>query len=178
MPRNQVAASQLVPEPSTRQQVVWGMQSAVILAVVWLALTGLDALLLGAVTALAGGFIGARFVPGFPYPWRPLLLLGFLAYFLRTSILGGLDVAWRAMTPRPAIEPGWITYQLTLPPGQPRTLLISILSLVPGTLSADIEADDTLIVHALVHEPDRNHAAIADLEARISELFSLGGGPD
>lgn len=175
MARTHVASSQLVPVPSLRQRWVWAVQCAVILATVWLALTGLDALYLGALTAAIGGFIGARFVPGFPYPWRPHRLLAFFLYFIRTSVHGGLDVAWRALLPRPAISPGWIRYPLTLPPGQPRTLLISIMSLVPGTLSADIEADDILVVHVLVQKPDQDRALaeIRDLEDRISRLFSL-----
>lgn len=166
--------SQRVPAPDRRQRGWWAVQCALILLLVWLALTGLDALLLGVFAAVLGGLVSAWIVPGRPYPWRPLRLLRFGHYFLWTSIRGGIDVAWRAMHPRLAIAPGWLRYRMVLPPGQPRTLMVSVLSLVPGTLSADLEADDTLLVHVLVgDDPEAIRADVARLEREIRLFFSL-----
>jgi len=166
--------SQRIPIPEGRERVIWGVQCAVILAVIWLALTGIDALLLGLVTVTVGGIAGAWMVPGMPHPWRPLRLLRFCGFFLWTSLEGGFDVAWRAMHPRLAIEPGWLRYRLDLPAGQPRTLMVSIMSLLPGTLSADLESDNVLLVHALVADDlDAVQATALRLEREIAWFFSL-----
>lgn len=166
--------SQLIPTPQGGQRLLWGAQCAIILAVIWLALTGFDALALGALTVLLGGAAGAWLVPGMPYPWRPLRLLRFTGFFLLSSLQGGFDVAWRALHPRLAIEPGWLRYRLTLPAGQPRTLMVSIMSLLPGTLSADLESDNTLLIHALVAD-DLNavRETTLRLEQEIAWFFSL-----
>ncbi len=179
VPTGDVNDSQQIPLPDRRQRWGWGLQCAVILAVIWLSLTGLDALLLGVITAALGGVFGALVVPGHPYTWRPLRLLRFLVYFLKESIAGGFDVAWRALHPRLEVRPGWLRYPLTLPAGQPRTLMVSILSLVPGTLSVDLEANDSLLVHALLDEdPAATLATVKRLEHEIAWFFSLAGPDD
>jgi len=153
-----------------RSRMRWGIQLTIILAVVWLALNGLSGWILGLLVCLAGGLAGARAVPAHPYPWRPHRLANFAAYFLRASLAGGIDVAWRAMHPKLPIEPRWIEYPLNLPPGQPRTLMISVVSLLPGTLSADLRDDRVLVIHAL---SGPGQPAIEALEKRIQRLFSL-----
>jgi len=181
VPTGDVNDSQRIPQPDRGQLWGWGLQCAFILAVIWLTLTGFDALLLGLITAALGGAFGALVVPGYPYTWRPLRLVRFLAYFLRESVAGGFDVAWRALNPRLGIQPGWLRYPLSLPHGQPRTLMVSILSLVPGTLCVDLEADDTLLVHALLDEdPAATFATVQRLEREIAWFFSLTGpdGPE
>ncbi|TVS14661.1 MAG: cation transporter [Gammaproteobacteria bacterium] len=166
--------SQRIPTPSGRARLLWGVQCAVILGVIWLALTGVDALILGAITVIVGGTAGAWAVPGMPYPWRPLRLFRFAGFFLWSSISGGFDVAWRALHPRLAIDPRWMRYRLELPAGQPRTLMVSIMSLLPGTLSADLESDNVLLVHALMgSDPDAVRANVAQLEREIAWFFSL-----
>lgn len=148
----------------------WGIQLTIVLAALWLALNGLSGWLLGLLVSLAGGVAGAWLVPAHPYPWRPHRLLGFALFFVRASLAGGVDVAWRAMHPRLPIEPTWLEYPLSLPPGQPRTLMISVVSLLPGTLSADLKDDQLLVVHGISGSPRQSVEA---LEKRISWLFSL-----
>jgi len=61
---------------------------------------------------------------------------------------------------------------MTLPDGQPRTLLISTISLLPGTLSADLEDDGRhLIVHSLVAGAE---ASVSRLDHWIAWLFDVG----
>lgn len=168
------SASQRTPTPTAGQRALWAAQCAVILAVIWLALTGLDALTLGAMTAVIGGIFGAWVAPGRPHTWRPLRLFRFTRYFLWTSLAGGLDVAWRALQPRMAIHPTWLRYRLSLPPGQPRTLMVSMLSLMPGTLSAELQDDDMLLVHALDGSDEQaTRNSVGKLEQELAWFFSL-----
>ncbi|MDZ7826958.1 MAG: Na+/H+ antiporter subunit E [Gammaproteobacteria bacterium] len=166
--------SQPATGPDRRQRWIWGLQITCILAVIWLALTGLEAWLLGLVTVTVAGFTGAVLVPGRPYPWRPARLVRFTAFFLYWSIRGGLDVARRALAPGLPISPRWLRYRIALPPGQPRTLLVSILSLLPGTLSADLEEADLLVVHALTGEDSASvRRNVHRLESEVAWFFSL-----
>jgi multicomponent Na+:H+ antiporter subunit E len=57
-----------------------------------------------------------------------------------------------------------------VPKGQPRTLLVSAISLMPGTLTADVEGDE-LVLHLLAPEMEREVDA---LEARVAALFAPG----
>jgi multicomponent Na+:H+ antiporter subunit E len=148
----------------------WAVQSAIVLAVLWLALDGLANPLPGLLLALVGAALGAWLAPGESYPWRPLRLLRFFAWFLRESLRGGVDVAARALHPRLPIAPCLVEYRIGLPPGMPRTVMMSVLSLLPGTLSADLGDDGRLTVHALAPEALEG---VAELECRVAQLFSL-----
>lgn len=170
----------------------WALQVAVLLAVVWLALDGLDNAFTGLFFVLMAAAVGAWLVPGEVHPWRPLRLLVFFFWFVLASWRGGIDVARRALAPSLPVSPTWHQHELALPPGLPRTVFVAVLSLLPGTLSVDLlvagsddaaEAGpngqggegravaDRLIVHALTADAI---AGVAELERRIQWLFSLG----
>jgi len=85
-------------------------------------------------------------LPPVPLVWRELLM--FAPFFLRRSLQGGADVAWRAFHPRMPIAPELIDYPLRLPPGLPRVILVNTVSLLPGTLSAELDGQ-VLKVHVL-----------------------------
>lgn len=149
----------------------WAVQVAVVLMVAWLALDGTGSLLVGLAFAAAGALVGGLLVPAEVHPWRPLRLLGFAAWFLQASLRGGVDVLVRAATPSLPVSPGIHRHRLVLPPGLPRTFFMSVLSLVPGTLSVDLEEDArVLVVHVLAAEAV---AGVAALERRVAWLFSL-----
>ncbi len=174
MNREQASRQQTAWRPQSGDRIRWGVQLTIILAVLWLALNGLDGWLVGTAACLIGGGLGAWLVPARPYPWRPHRLATFFGYFLRESLVGGLDVAWRALHPALPIEPHWVEHRLRLPSGQPRTLMISVVSLLPGTLSAELTGDNTLVIHSIAPRPD---STIKGLEQRIVWLFSLEDAP-
>lgn len=154
-----------------RERLAWGQQAFVALVLVWLALNGLAAWRSGLVVAGAGAVLAAAVAVGEPYRWRPHRLAAFAAFFVVASFRGGIDVAWRALHPGMPIDPRFVRFPLDLPPGQPRTLMVSTLSLMPGTLSADLEDDGrTLVVHVLTAEAE---ASVAWLQARVARLFAL-----
>jgi multicomponent Na+:H+ antiporter subunit E len=137
----------------------------------WLVLTDLEpaSLVFGMPAILAGAALAALFPPAPPWRIAPLAALGFAGFFASQSVRGALDVARRALDPRLPLRPGFRTVILTLGPGPGRVLLANTVSLLPGTLSAEIEGR-RLIVHTLDLESDLA-ADVAALEARIRAAF-------
>jgi multicomponent Na+:H+ antiporter subunit E len=94
-------------------------------------------------------------------------LARFLTYFVSQSLAGGIQVAWLALQPRPALRPALIELPLPLPPGLPRLLFTAALSLMPGTLGVRLHGD-TLLVHVL----DRQQALqTEELAERVAAVF-------
>ncbi len=98
-------------------------------------------------------------------------LLRLLPYFLASSISGGWDVARRVLSPQMAVEPGFITFRLSLPAGPARTFLIQLIGLLPGTLGAWLEGD-CLTVHVL-HQDATHEDALRAAEERVAAAFAL-----
>jgi len=95
----------------------------------------------------------------------------FCGFFLVRSVVAGLDVARRLLSPALPIHPGEITMTCYLPEGSPRWLLANTLSLMPGTLSVLLE-DNSLLLHCL----DTNQSVerdVRDCERRIAAVFGL-----
>ncbi len=152
-----------------RSRSLWGLHVALLLGVLWWALAGNRAWGFGLAFILCGALAGATLAPVRLWRIKPLRLPGFIGFFLRQSWLGGWDVARRALRRDLPLEPRWARWPLGLPPGQPRTLMIGVVSLLPGTLSADLR-EDTLWVHSLAGDP---RPGLAELEQRVSRLFGL-----
>lgn len=133
-----------------RATLGWFLQIFILLLLVWTALNGFDGLLAGLAAALSGAAIGSFFAHGQTYPWHPIRGLAFAGFFVLESFKGGSDVAWRALHPALKIQPEFADHSIELPTGLPTTLLVSIVSLLPGTLSVRLfEAEKVLTVHAL-----------------------------
>lgn len=106
--------------------------------------------------------------------------LRFAPYFLRAALVGGLDVARRALSPTMPLDPGLWRYSIRLPDGPPRVLFVNCLSLLPGTFSADLEGSE-LTVHLLARDAS-GPGRLRELEERVAGLFGLaldagGDGP-
>jgi multicomponent Na+:H+ antiporter subunit E len=142
---------------------------AAILALIWLALTRGEATLLGAAALPAACWLSLRLLP----PHRPLRLLPLVATapaFVWRSLLGGIDVARRALDPRLPLNPGWIEVAVDLPDGG-RVALGGQLSLMPGTLAAGSEGG-RLLVHVLDRDQDVEGAVRIE-EVRLGRAAGL-----
>jgi multicomponent Na+:H+ antiporter subunit E len=95
--------------------------------------------------------------------------LAFMPYFLWQSLLGGLDVAVRVLRPVMRIRPGFQQYRVRLQNLNARVFFLDSISLLPGTLSADMRAG-VIEVHALDASADLA-PELADLERRVARLF-------
>jgi multicomponent Na+:H+ antiporter subunit E len=129
-----------------------------------------DAMLSG-LAVLASALASYPLVPMGSWRWRYRGLLRFLPFFLQQSIQGGLDVAWRALHPRLPVLPGFMEYPFRLPDGPARSFFVTALSLLPGTLSADLR-NDVLQVH-LLHREMPARKRIEQLELRVAAIFEV-----
>lgn len=146
---------------------------AVMLAAVWWMLTLADASAwgFGAVVITLVAALSVLLFPPSIHRLRPLGLLQFMAYFLGHSVLAGVDVARRLLTPSLPIKPGEITLSLRLPEGGPRWLLANTLSLMPGTLSVHLE-EDQLTVHCL-DTSDGIESGVRQAEFQVARAFGI-----
>ena len=98
-------------------------------------------------------------------------LLFFAGFFIRQSLLGGVQVARLALQRRPRLDPVLIELPLDLPPGMPRLLFTATLGLMPGTLGVRL-GTESLHVHVLdASLPIGREADI--LSGHIARLFGV-----
>lgn len=144
---------------------------AALFSAIWLALAGAEgsSWIIG-IPFVALATLAAQRLAG-PRVHGPRLLstLRFVPYFVIESIRGGLDVASRVMRPRLRIAPGISTYDLRLASVNARVFFLNSVSLLPGTLSADLRGA-RLYVHALDTKDDID-AGLRRLETQIADLF-------
>jgi multicomponent Na+:H+ antiporter subunit E len=105
---------------------------------------------------------------------RGLNVLGvmrFVVFFVSYSFRGGWDVARRAFSPAMPLNPTLLTYQSRLRDQRAQVLLVNVMSLLPGTVSAGLEKG-VMTLHAL----DAGPCTIQEvrmLEDRIANLFKV-----
>lgn len=143
---------------------------AVLAALWWLLADGNPASWLVGVPAVAAAAWAAHALGG--GHTRGLSVTGlarFAPFFLWESLRGGLDVVARTLAPRPAIDPGFIDYPLTLTSPTARVFFVNCVSLVPGTLAAELDGD-RVVVHVLARGSDPV-AGLKALEAAVAGVF-------
>jgi multicomponent Na+:H+ antiporter subunit E len=96
-------------------------------------------------------------------------LLKFLPYFVWESMLGGIDVVSRVMRSEMRIAPGFLDYRIQLKQPSARRLFVNTLSLLPGTLSADLDGE-CLRIHALDRGVDLK-GELERLERMVSAVY-------
>ncbi|HSG57839.1 MAG TPA: Na+/H+ antiporter subunit E, partial [Paracoccaceae bacterium] len=114
--------------------------------------------------------LSLRLLPPGP-PLRLWALARFLPGFILRSVVGGVDVAWRAFHPRLPIDPGWIELPVTLTAGG-RVALGAELSLMPGTLVAGSDGE-RMLIHVLNRQQDAIGLVRAE-EARMAQIIRTG----
>lgn len=143
-------------------------------ALLWLLLTGEDTAswFIGLPTVAAATIASLLLQPVVGWKLNFHGLARFLPFFLWGSLRGSIDVAKRALHPQLPLAPLLVDYELRLPPGAWRVFLVNTVSLLPGTLSAELQGD-CLTVHALDGSQESVTEKLQILEARIAGLFGL-----
>lgn len=162
---------------STRERLRHLLWRTIGLALVWVVITeaAVTSLAVGIPLALLGAALSvvvqprslsAVYVPG---------AVRYLLFFAAQSVLGGVDVARRALSPSMPLDPACVQYPLRIAGDSPRVVFANTISLLPGTLSARF-LGDVIEVHVL-----DNHARVledlARVEERVAGLFGTNLPP-
>lgn len=144
-----------------------------LLAMLWWVLTegSLDGWAAGSLVVFCAAVASLALAPPGLYRWRILELPGFALFFIRQSVLGGVDVARRAFDPRIPIDPDFVDYPLRLPIEPARVFFANTMSLLPGTLSVTLR-EDAIQLHILNRQMPVRQTAEA-LEERVAALFGV-----
>ena len=150
-----------------------GLQRGLILATVWWVLTDghADSWAMGLPAIAVGVFIGLALPAPGQSRWKIRAALGFIPVFLWQSVLGGVDVARRALHPRMPLQPGLITYDLSLEHESARVFLVNTISLLPGTLSVHLEGSRLTLQALDTTLP--NVEEIRHMEDRVAGIFGI-----
>jgi multicomponent K+:H+ antiporter subunit E len=144
----------------------------------WLALNNSIApahIALGALLAWVLPLAGLHLTDG---PWprlhRPGVAMKLALRVLRDIVVSNVEVARRVLGPEAAIKPGFLRVPLDLTDDWAITTLAGIITMTPGTLTADVAADRSyLLVHAF--HVDDAEAIIASIktryEAPLKEIY-------
>lgn len=102
-----------------------------------------------------------------PYGKRAYYLTYFVIYVLWAMVLSNLSIAKLVLQPKPHLDPGIIGVPLTVTSGLEITILASVITLTPGTISVDLgrnaDGQQVLYVHNLtVVDPDAFRHSVKD----------------
>lgn len=144
---------------------------AVLLAILWWILTdgAMNSWLVGVPVVLFATLVSVKLLP--PFTLSLIGLIRFIPFFLWRSLYGGMDVARRALHPGMPISPRMYNHRWRLPPGLSRVFMANTVSLLPGTLSAELD-EEFLAVHVLDQTGDFS-SDLFILEEYVARLFGL-----
>ncbi len=143
------------------------------MALLWLGLNGLDGAswVVGGPAVLVAAWISVKLLPAVTWRWSACGALAFAGFFLRESVRGGWDVAWRALSPRLPLAPAIVCHPFHLPPGPSRLFFCGAINLLPGTAVVSI-AEAKVCIHVLDASP-RVEEELRALERRVAALFGV-----
>ncbi len=148
-----------------------------LLALAWVALTGQY----GAGNFFIGlllGFVALRITlrgsGSDAYGYKLKAIAGFGLFFIKELIQANLRVAYDVLTPRHHMRPGIVAIPLDLKTDLEITVLTTLITLTPGTLSLHVTDDRrTLYIHAMyIDDPDHLVRGIKNgFERRVREVL-------
>ena len=151
---------------------------SLLLLLLWLLLSNSATpghLVLGALLGIMIPLFSQRFWPERFVLARPALALRFAGRVLWDIVVANFAVARVVLGPRVAIRPVFVRVPLDVQQEFAVTILASVISLTPGTVSADLDPERRyLLVHAL--SEDNPEALVLQIknryEALIKEIFA------
>jgi len=149
----------------------WLISRIAILAFLWwvLAKGAYDSWQIGIPAILSAIYVDYRLFKLQTNRWSLGGLIILALFFLKLSVTSGIDVVWRTYHPRLPLNPAMVEYPLRLTSAAARNLFVCTVSLLPGTLSAELGAH-SLVVHVLdVDRPFRKELNL--IEDRVAAVF-------
>ena len=105
-------------------------------------------------------------------PLMPLHLLHYLLLFMRSLILANFDMAARVISPNLPINPEFVTIETAIKSRLGRLLLANSITLTPGTLTVDVMANGTLLIHWIDVTPGTDmETATAEIAAEFETII-------
>lgn len=132
-------------------------------------------LLLGAALALAIPWFTDALRAERPSLAKPLAITQLTGVVLWDIVLSNIDVAKRILGPEAAIKPGFVWVPLSIRDPHGIATLATIITMTPGTLSADLDASRShLLIHAfnLDDEAALIEAIKTRYEAPLMRIFT------
>lgn len=152
---------------------------SVLIGLIWLLLVNqvtVGSLILALAFGIIIPWVSAPYWPGRPRIARPMALLEYIGIVVYDVIVSSFAVAKVILFMRPdQIKTTYIVVPIDLPSPEAITLLAGTITMTPGTLTADMSTDGTvLLIHSL-HAPDPE-AVRAEIksryEARLKRIFA------
>jgi multicomponent Na+:H+ antiporter subunit E len=94
-----------------------------------------------------------------------------VGFFARGSIVGGIDVARRALDPRLPIAPGIVEVRLEHQDDRVRAGVVAVVSMLPGTVAATV-GPRTMVVHGL-DVGQEIQGRVSQAEHRVADALGL-----
>jgi multicomponent Na+:H+ antiporter subunit E len=155
------------------------VEQVILLAALWALLVegSAKAPLFGLASVLAAAWLARAIRSRASRRLRLVGLARFVPYYLKSSILGGIDVAQRALSPRPDLDPGFLRMRSRLPRDHGASAFyVGVVSLLPGTLCARVQGEE-LELH-VIDQRLPNIPRLRELESRVADVFGLAVGSE
>lgn len=155
-----------------------GLVRLLLLAATWWAISEGDRRAQGfAVVAVVAATAASLRIapPGARARPRLVALLRLVRFFVVQSVLGGADVARRALHPRLPIDPGVVEVALRHRDPRVRAAVATLVSMLPGTVAATV-GEESMLVHSLDVGLDVS-GRVAEAEARVAAALGAGSAP-
>ena len=123
------------------------------------------------IAVLGGAAASLILVPSSGLSWSPIGWARFIPFFIVQSVLGGVDVALRAVALTPRLDPGYVEFDFRITEEPARVFVANTMSLMPGTLSVSLDSN-RLRMHVLdTGMPNAERAR--EVEAHAASMFRL-----
>ena len=106
-----------------------------------------------------------------PPGWTFIGFWRFIPFFVVQSVIAGIDVAVRALRRRMPINPWLIDFPLRLTHAPACIFLANIISLLPGTLTAEIHSN-ILRIHVLAWDQAQQES-LRLVEEKVAQLYGI-----
>ena len=151
----------------------------IFMAIVWVFLTGdlnITNFLEGFIISFIILFIVRKSLPNDNYFRKIPKVISFIIYFMKELIMSNLMLAYDILTPKDYMTPGIVAIELDAKTDFEITLLASLITLTPGTLSIDVSDDKSkLYIHSVyIKNKDvelLKHSIKDGMERRLLEVL-------